>query len=316
MRFTHGIWETREHTTLYDAVEVASVSTPSPNKLRALCATRHIKHRGNTLNRATITVEFETVAPGIIACSATHFRGGLQSSNEPRFELFPDGSAARDKNDQKVTISHDDEAKTSTLPGGGGFEAVVDRNPSHFRVKFQSDGSDDSPRKTLTSLGYQGVQYIVAPNSAPMPTPLDATTEVSDSYYRPTVAPGSRPHMVVSLDLQVGELVYGLGERFGPLTKNGQSVDIWNEDAGTISPHSKCDGYCVKDSLCLTKSAAYKNVPFYMTNRGYGVFFDHSDLVSLEVQTERLGKVQVSVQGEQIRWFIINGPTPKEVNIR
>ena len=60
--------------------------------------------------------------------------------------------------------------------------------------------------------------------------------------------------------------------------------------------------------------AAYKNVPFYMTNRGYGVFFDHSDLVSLEVQTERLAKVQASVQGEQIRWFIINGPTPKEVS--
>ena len=51
-----------------------------------------------------------------------------------------------------------------------------------------------------------------------------------------------------------------------------------------------------------------------MTNRGYGVFFDHTDVVSLEVQTERLAKVQVSVQGEQIRWFIIDGPTPKDVS--
>ncbi|NJI21386.1 alpha-xylosidase, partial [Aeromonas veronii] len=32
------------------------------------------------------------------------------------------------------------------------------------------------------------------------------------------------------LDLGVGELVYGLGERFGPLVKNGQTVDIWNAD--------------------------------------------------------------------------------------
>jgi alpha-D-xyloside xylohydrolase len=72
-----------------------------------------------------------------------------------------------------------------------------------------------------------------------MPTPSEATTQVADSYYRSTPAPGYRPHMVVSLDLQVGELVYGLGERFGPLTKNGQSLDLWNEDAGTISLHSE-----------------------------------------------------------------------------
>lgn len=50
-----------------------------------------------------------------------------------------------------------------------------------------------------------------------------------------------------------------------------------------------------------------------MTNRGYGVFFDHSDVLSFEVQNERLAKVQVSVQGEEIRWIVIDGPTPKHV---
>jgi alpha-D-xyloside xylohydrolase len=100
---------------------------------------------------------------------------------------------------------------------------------------------------------------------------------------------------VVSLGLDVGELVYGLGERFGPLVKNGQAIDLWNEDAGTCTPYT------------------YKNVPFYFTNRGYGVFFDHTTCVSLEVQTERLARVQVSVPGEQIRWYIIHGPTPKDI---
>ena len=58
------------------------------------------------------------------------------------------------------------------------------------------------------------------------------------------------------LDLGVGETVYGLGERFGPFVKNGQTVDIWNADGGTASEQ------------------AYKNVPFYLTNRGYGVFVE------------------------------------------
>ena len=31
----------------------------------------------------------------------------------------------------------------------------------------------------------------------------------------------------------VDAFVYGLGERFGPLVKNGQTVDIWNADGGT-----------------------------------------------------------------------------------
>ncbi|MDQ0887929.1 alpha-glucosidase (family GH31 glycosyl hydrolase) [Paenibacillus sp. V4I9] len=56
------------------------------------------------------------------------------------------------------------------------------------------------------------------------------------------------------LDLSVGEYVYGLGERFTSFTKNGQSVDMWNRDGGTSTEQS------------------YKNIPFYLTNKGYGVF--------------------------------------------
>ncbi len=53
------------------------------------------------------------------------------------------------------------------------------------------------------------------------------------------------------LNLGIGECVYGLGERFTHFVKNGQTVDIWNEDGGTSSEQ------------------AYKNIPFYITNRGY-----------------------------------------------
>ena len=35
--------------------------------------------------------------------------------------------------------------------------------------------------------------------------------------------------MLNELTLSVGESVYGLGERFGPFVKNGQSVGIWNQ---------------------------------------------------------------------------------------
>jgi alpha-D-xyloside xylohydrolase len=100
------------------------------------------------------------------------------------------------------------------------------------------------------------------------------------------------------LNLGVGECVYGLGERFTPFVRNGQVVDLWNEDGGTAS------------------ELAYKNVPFYLTNRGYGVFVNHPERVSYEVASEKVERVQFSVPGEALDYFIIYGPTPKEILAR
>lgn len=97
------------------------------------------------------------------------------------------------------------------------------------------------------------------------------------------------------LNLGVGECIYGLGERFTPFVKNGQVVELWNEDGGTSS------------------ELAYKNVPFYMSNRGYGVFVNHPELVSFEIGSEKVERVQFSVPGEALDYFLIYGPTPKQV---
>jgi alpha-D-xyloside xylohydrolase len=97
------------------------------------------------------------------------------------------------------------------------------------------------------------------------------------------------------LDLAAGECVYGLGERFTNFVKNGQSVDIWNRDGGTNTDQ------------------AYKNIPFYVTNRGYGVFVNHPGLVSFEVASESVSKAQFSVEGERLEYYIIGGETLKDV---
>lgn len=101
--------------------------------------------------------------------------------------------------------------------------------------------------------------------------------------------------MVAQMGLGVGECVYGLGERFTPFVKNGQVVEMWNEDGGTAT------------------EIAYKNIPFYITNSGYGVFVAHPEKVSFEVASELVQKVQFSVPGEQLDFYVIYGPTPKEV---
>ncbi|MFJ9421661.1 alpha-xylosidase [Streptomyces sp. NPDC101249] len=102
-------------------------------------------------------------------------------------------------------------------------------------------------------------------------------------------------HLRDQLDLGVGTSVYGLGERFGPLVKNGQVVDIWNADGGTATEQ------------------AYKNVPFYLTDAGYGVFVDHPGKVSFEVGSETVSRVQFSVTGQRLTYYVIHGPTPKDI---
>ena len=93
------------------------------------------------------------------------------------------------------------------------------------------------------------------------------------------------------LQASVDESFYGFGEYFTPFVKNGQVIDIWNEDGGTASEQ------------------AYKTVPFYMSNRGYGVFVNHSEKVSFEVCSEVVSKVQFSVKGESLSYMIIGGDT-------
>lgn len=60
--------------------------------------------------------------------------------------------------------------------------------------------------------------------------------------------------MTMQFQLSVGEKIHGLGERSGSFIKNGQTVDMWNEDSGTSS------------------ELTYKNVPFYISSGGYGIF--------------------------------------------
>ena len=57
-------------------------------------------------------------------------------------------------------------------------------------------------------------------------------------------------------------------------------------------------------------------VAFYISNKGYGVFVNHPERVSFEVATEMVTKVEFSVPGENLDYFLINGPTMKEVLMR
>ncbi len=157
-----------------------------------------------------------------------------------------------------VRVEQDDQAATLT----SGKLSVRVQKAGDWRIDFL-DGE-----RVITSSGWRGAGYIETPDG---------------------------PFIHDQLNLGVGECVYGMGERFTSFVKNGQVVEIWNEDGGTSSEQ------------------AYKSIPFYMTNRGYGVFINHPERISLEVASEKVERVQFSVPGEYLEYFLIYGPSPKEV---
>lgn len=158
-----------------------------------------------------------------------------------------------------VQISVDEETAVLT---SGQLSVQVNRKQG-WNIDFNYAG------KRITGSGWRAPAYIQDPDKK--------------AYYRE------------QLDLGVGEYIYGLGERFTPFVKNGQVVEIWNEDGGTSSEQS------------------YKNIPFYLSSKGYGVFVNHPEKVSYEIASENVSRVQFSVEGEYLEYFIIGGATPKDV---
>jgi alpha-glucosidase (family GH31 glycosyl hydrolase) len=102
-------------------------------------------------------------------------------------------------------------------------------------------------------------------------------------------------YMFTQHNLGVGEGIYGLGERFTAFNKVGQQVSLYNSDGGTSSEQ------------------AYKNISFYLSSFGYGVFIDHTEPLDLEIGSERTSRLQTSVKGQKLKWYLIYGPHPKAV---
>ncbi|HZH62366.1 MAG TPA: alpha-xylosidase [Metabacillus sp.] len=155
--------------------------------------------------------------------------------------------------------------------------------------------SEQHEGQTIFSSGNVSVNIQLQPFNITFTHGKQVLTSIDSKGVAWIKGPKKESYMRSQLNLGVGEYIYGLGERFTPFVKNGQIVDIWNEDGGTSSEQS------------------YKNIPFYLSNRGYGVLVNHPEKVSFEVASEAVSKTQFSVEGEHIEYFLIGGDSPKEV---
>ena len=95
--------------------------------------------------------------------------------------------------------------------------------------------------------------------------------------------------------LAPGERIYGCGESFTSLNKVGQKVHLY-----------------VTDPQGPETDGMYKPVPFYFSNRGYGVFMHTSAPVTCDFGASYIGAQRLFMGDEQMDFFIFFGE-PKDI---
>ena len=97
------------------------------------------------------------------------------------------------------------------------------------------------------------------------------------------------------LTIAPGERIYGCGESFGALNKVGQKVQIM-----------------VTDPQGPETEGQYKPVPFYFSNRGYGIFMHTSAPITADFGASYIGAQRLFMADEQIDFFVFFG-SPKDI---
>ncbi len=95
--------------------------------------------------------------------------------------------------------------------------------------------------------------------------------------------------------LSPGEKIFGCGESFTGLDKRGQKVVLWTDDANGIE-----------------NQGMYKPIPFFMSNRGYGMFIHTSTPITLDIGNSFNAVNSMMVGDDELDLFVFLGQ-PKDI---
>ncbi len=126
--------------------------------------------------------------------------------------------------------------------------------------------------------------------------PPSGFTAETDDAGRPWVVRWEPRHTHLSLLLSAAEHLWGCGERFTRLEKSGQRIEIWNSNA--------------RGARSLL---SYRNVPFYLSSSGYGLYVDNTERVTFDFGASSTRSLVVDAESSQLDLYLIAGSTPGEI---
>ncbi len=255
MNFYNGHWEKKYGVSMYHPQEIYEWHRGN-EELVFLAPHQKIYGKGMTLDGVVLTFHVSVGGSDIFHIVVEHYQGVVDCG--PDFIV-----------EEKREPLHLSEEENSLTLCCGESELRIEKSPLSFTFYYRGN--------YMTRMESSDFAYV-------------RTDDTGVLLYEERAGAA---YMQGATSLGVGELIYGLGERFGPLVKNGQAIDMWNEDGGTSSELS------------------YINVPFYLSNRGYGIFVNDTGRVSFEVGSSQVGKVEFCVLGEKLDFYYLGGGTMK-----
>ena len=265
MKISDGFWMDKKGYDVRYVAQAYQVET-TEHEIRVLATPYVVQNRGMTLAGPNLEITYSSRMKNVIKVHIDHYRGGVD--NKPKFELTEDEGyqpEIRKENDKAVMLS----GKTRLeIALGDHWETAF-----YYGDNYLTGGADRA-----TS--------IIKESNYIRDARLQSQRE--DDFFHPAKDPRTT-YLREQLKTGIGECIYGFGEKFTPFVKNGQTVEMWNNDGGTCTEQS------------------YKNIPFYLSSKSYGVFVNSSDKVSFEVNSDTVSKVSFTVPGETLEYFVFGG---------
>ena len=271
MKVADGFWLSKKGYEVNYASQAYKVET-TENAIKVLATPYTVMNRGMTLGGPNLEITYSSTCENTIKVHIDHYRGGLD--NIPRFELN------EDPNFKPVINRSEDSVELIS-----GDTKVVIRIADDWDVQFYYKD------RHLTGGAWRSTSII---HESQFHANARMELQEDDQDFNYPQDP-NRTYIREQLKTDIGECIYGFGEKFTPFVKNGQVVEIWNSDGGTCSDQS------------------YKNIPFYISSKSYGVFVNSSDKVSFEVNSDTVSKVTFTQPGEELEYFIIGGENLEDV---
>lgn len=267
MRFTDGLWMRRSGVSIHNTRQLWEYWV-SDREIHAFVLCHCVEEADDYTAGTALEIVFSAPIENAICVDVTHYRG--KKVKAPAFSLKTSQPA--------VQIA---ETSEQIVMQNGRMKLVIQKGKS-FAFDFFYDG------RYLTGSQNGSLAYI-----ADVDYEADKFDDVNHRTSR-------KPYMQETylrerLNLGIGETIYGLGEHFMPLVRNGQTLDVWNRDGS-----SNCD-------------QGYKCIPFYLSSFGYGVLVNTTDYIKFEFGTESVRHVQFSVEDERLSYILLGGKDLKAV---
>lgn len=101
-----------------------------------------------------------------------------------------------------------------------------------------------------------------------------------------------------TLKLGAEEHIYGFGEKFTDFDKRGQDIHGWTG----MWEFGSCE-----------EEGEYKNIPFFTSSKGYGIFINSTSRMTHKVGSETTISYSLELEDNLLDWIFIHGPSLKRI---